>query len=34
MSDLKIVAAGHVCLDIIPTFLRGAPPLDAVMQPG
>ncbi|HRR34782.1 MAG TPA: carbohydrate kinase family protein [Kiritimatiellia bacterium] len=34
MSDLKIVAAGHVCLDIIPTFLRGAPTLDAVMQPG
>ncbi|MBP7636278.1 MAG: carbohydrate kinase family protein [Kiritimatiellae bacterium] len=34
MSDLKIVAAGHVCLDIIPTFLRGTPTLDAVMQPG
>ncbi len=34
MSGLKIVAAGHVCLDIIPTFLRGAPTIDAVMQPG
>lgn len=34
MSDLNIVAAGHVCLDIIPTFLRGAATLDAVMQPG
>ncbi len=28
------MAAGHVCLDIIPTFLRGAASLDAVMQPG
>ena len=34
MSELNIVAAGHVCLDIIPTFLRGAATLDAVMQPG
>lgn len=34
MSDLKIVAAGHVCLDIIPTFLHGAATLDGVMQPG
>ena len=34
MRDLNIVAAGHVCLDIIPTFLRGAASLDAVMQPG
>ena len=34
MSDLNIVAAGHVCLDIIPTFLRGAATIDAVMQPG
>ena len=34
MSDLNIVAAGHVCLDIIPTFLRGAASLDAVLQPG
>ncbi len=34
MSDMKIIVAGHVCLDIIPTFLRGAATLDAVMQPG
>ena len=34
MSDMKIIAAGHVCLDIIPTFLRGAATLDAVLQPG
>jgi len=34
MRELNIVAAGHVCLDIIPTFLRGAATLDAVMQPG
>lgn len=34
MSDLKIVAAGHVCLDIIPTFLHGATSLEGVMQPG
>lgn len=34
MRELNIVAAGHVCLDIIPTFLRGADTLDAVMQPG
>lgn len=34
MSDLKIIAAGHVCLDIIPTFLRGAASLDALLQPG
>lgn len=34
MRTLKTIAAGHVCLDIIPTFLRGAPTLEAVMQPG
>jgi sugar/nucleoside kinase (ribokinase family) len=34
MNELNIVAAGHVCLDIIPTFLRGAASLDAVLQPG
>ena len=34
MRELKTIAAGHVCLDIIPTFLRGAAALDQVMQPG
>ncbi len=34
MSDKNIVVAGHVCLDIIPTFLRGAATLEEVMQPG
>ncbi|MDX9867114.1 MAG: carbohydrate kinase family protein [Kiritimatiellia bacterium] len=34
MRTLKTIAAGHVCLDIIPTFLRGAPTLEAVMRPG
>ena len=34
MRELKTIAAGHVCLDVIPTFLRGAATLDAVMQPG
>ncbi len=34
MRELKTIAAGHVCLDIIPTFLHGAASLDAVMQPG
>jgi len=34
MRELKTIAAGHVCLDMIPTFLHGAGSLDAVMQPG
>jgi sugar/nucleoside kinase (ribokinase family) len=34
MSDLKTIIAGHVCLDIIPTFFRGATELGLVLQPG
>ncbi len=31
---LRIVVAGHVCLDIIPTFLRSAERLDELVVPG
>ena len=34
MSVLKTVVAGHVCLDIIPQFLRSASRLDEWVVPG
>ena len=34
MSVLKTVVAGHVCLDIIPQFLRSASRLDELVVPG
>jgi sugar/nucleoside kinase (ribokinase family) len=34
MAAKKIVVAGHVCLDIIPQFLRAAPGLDEIIEPG
>lgn len=32
--DLSVIVAGHVCLDVIPTFLHGAESLGEVLQPG